>query len=888
MQIEKVYEPRRFEPQWAQWWIDSGIFRASQRAGGRVFSLVIPPPNVTGVLHIGHMLEHTEIDVTVRWHRMLGHNTLWLPGTDHAGIATQMVVERKLAEEGINRLDLGREAFEKRVWEWKAQYGDTIKSQMIRLGASCDWSRERFTLDPGLSRAVREVFVRLYEKGLIYRGEYMVNWCPRCQTALSDLEVSHTEAAGHIWHLRYPVNGLKDRYLVVATTRPETMLGDTAVAVNPTDPRYLDLHSRTVKLPLMDREIPIIADKLADPEFGTGVVKVTPAHDPNDFEAGRRHNLPKIQVIDEHAVMTAAAGPYAGLDRFEARKRVLADLEKLGALVKIEDYKLNLGKCDRCKTVVEPLVSTQWFVKTKPLAEKAIQAVETGRIAFIPANWSKTYFEWMYNIRDWCISRQLWWGHRIPAWHCGTCRQITVAREAPAACAHCGSSEIRQDTDVLDTWFSSGLWPFSTLGWPEQTEDLAVYYPTSLLITGFDILFFWVARMAMLGIEFMGEVPFREVYIHGLVRDAERQKMSKTRGNTIDPLVVTEKYGTDAVRMALLQGAAPGTDIVLTEERMESSRAFANKIWNAARFLFLNMERSGVEPWVPASLEEFQSEADPVTLAVPIEDRWIFSRLNSCAEQANRAIETYRYHEAAQVLWHFFWHEFCDWYVELKKPRFEENSGLTPAWRNTLAAFETALRLLHPAMPFLTEELWQRLAKGARRPASIALAAYPQYRRDSTDHEAEREIEVLQEVVTLARTLRTEAKLDPKLQLSGTLYSRNTGLAVAERHTAAIQKLANVALDFRSGESPKAAVAKRSTAEFDLVLNVPQSQQEALRKRLDKDKAQLQKNIASGTRQLNDPVFLGKAPAHVVETIRQKLAEYEAQLRKIDDELAGL
>jgi valyl-tRNA synthetase len=463
-----------------------------------------------------------------------------------------------------------------------------------------------------------------------------------------------------------------------------------------------------------------------------------------------------------------------------------------------------------------------------------------------------------------------------------------VAREAPAACAHCGSSEIRQDTDVLDTWFSSGLWPFSTLGWPEQTEDLAVYYPTSLLITGFDILFFWVARMAMLGIEFMGEVPFREVYIHGLVRDAERQKMSKTRGNTIDPLVVTEKYGTDAVRMALLQGAAPGTDIVLTEERMESSRAFANKIWNAARFLFLNMERSGVEPWVPASLEEFQSEADPVTLAVPIEDRWIFSRLNSCAEQANRAIETYRYHEAAQVLWHFFWHEFCDWYVELKKPRFEENSGLTPAWRNTLAAFETALRLLHPAMPFLTEELWQRLAKGARRPASIALAAYPQYRRDSTDHEAEREIEVLQEVVTLARTLRTEAKLDPKLQLSGTLYSRNTGLAVAERHTAAIQKLANVALDFRSGESPKAAVAKRSTAEFDLVLNVPQSQQEALRKRLDKDKAQLQKNIASGTRQLNDPVFLGKAPAHVVETIRQKLAEYEAQLRKIDDELAGL
>jgi len=888
MQIEKVYEPQRFEPQWAQWWIDAGVFRASQRAGGRVFSLVIPPPNVTGVLHIGHMLEHTEIDVTVRWHRMLGDNTLWLPGTDHAGIATQMVVERKLAEEGIKRLDLGREAFEKRVWEWKAQYGDTIKRQMVRLGTSCDWSRERFTLDPGLSRAVREVFVRLYEKGLIYRGEYMVNWCPRCQTALSDLEVSHSEVPGHLWHLRYPVNGMKDRYVVVATTRPETMLGDTAVAVHPTDARYADLRGRTVQLPLMDREIPVIFDELADPEFGTGVVKVTPAHDLNDFEAGRRHNLPKIQVIDAHGAMTAAAGPYAGLDRFEARKRVLSDLEKQGALAKTEDYKLNLGKCGRCKTVIEPLVSTQWFVKTKPLAEKAIQAVESGRIVFIPANWSKTYFEWMYNIRDWCISRQLWWGHRIPAWHCSTCQQITVAREAPKACAHCGSGEIRQDPDVLDTWFSSGLWPFSTLGWPDETEDLATYYPTSLLITGFDILFFWVARMVMLGIEFMGEVTFREVYIHGLVRDAERQKMSKTRGNTIDPLLVTEKYGTDAVRMALLQGAAPGTDIVLTEERMESSRAFANKIWNAARFLFLNMERSSVEPWVPPTLEEFRPETDPVTLAVPIEDRWIFSRLNRCAELANRAIETYRYHDAAQVLWQFFWHEFCDWYLELKKQRFEENSGLSAAWRNTLAAFETALRLLHPAMPFLTEELWQRLAKGAERPVSIALALYPQYRREAADLEAEREIEVLQQVVTLARTLRTEAKLDPKQQLSGTLYSRNAGLAIAERHAVAIQKLANVTLEFRADEAPKAAAAKRSTAEFDLVLNVPKSQQETLRKRLDKEKAQLQKNISSSTRQLNDPVFLGKAPAHVVESIRQKLAEYEAQMGKIDGELGEL
>jgi valyl-tRNA synthetase len=885
MQLEKTYEPNRFEPHWAQWWIDSNLFHATAKPGAKVFSLVIPPPNVTGSLHIGHMLEHTEIDVTIRWHRMRGEETLWLPGTDHAGIATQMVVERKLAEQGIKRLDLGREEFEKRVWEWKAQYGDTIKRQMIRLGASCDWSRERFTLDPGLSRAVREVFVRLYEKGLIYRGEYMINWCPRCLTALSDLEVAHSEVDSSLWRLRYPVNGMPGEFLTVATTRPETMLGDTAVAINPKDERYLKLHGRTVQLPLMDREIPIILDEMADPEFGSGAVKITPAHDLNDFEAGRRHNLPKIQVIDEHGVMTAAAGPYAGLDRFEARKRLVGDLEKAGVLAKIEPYKLNVGKCDRCKTVVEPLISTQWFVKTKPLAEKAIEATETGRIVFIPANWKKTYDEWMYNIRDWCISRQLWWGHRVPAWYCGECREVIVARETPTACPRCGSGELKQDTDVLDTWFSSGLWPFSTLGWPDHTEDLATFYPTSLLITGFDILFFWVARMAMLGIEFMGDVPFRQVYIHGLVRDAERQKMSKTRGNTIDPLVVTEKFGTDAVRMALLQGAAPGTDIVLTEQRMESSRAFANKIWNAARFLFMSMERSGVEPWVPESLETFAPEPDLESMAVPIEDRWIFSRLNTCADQVNRAIEMYRYHEAAQLLWQFFWHEFCDWYIELKKLRFQEGSGLDAGWRNTLAAFENALRLLHPAMPFLTEELWQRLATDrATRPISISVASYPQYRAGLTDYEAEREIETLQEIVTMARTLRTEAKLDPKQQLAATLYSRTAALDVARRHSGAIEKLANVKLDFKSEAAPKAA-AIRSTAVFDLVIEVPAAQEETQRKRQEKERDQLVKNIANSERQLGDETFLGRAPAHVVESIRQKLADYKTQLAKIDGSL---
>ncbi len=890
MQLEKVYEPQRFEPQWAQWWIESGVFKASSGDRAPVFSLVIPPPNVTGSLHIGHMLEHAEIDVTIRWHRMLGENTLWLPGTDHAGIATQMVVARKLAEEGIDYRALGREEFEKRVWDWKAQSGDTIKRQMIRLGASCDWSRERFTLDAGLSRAVREVFVRLYEKGLIYRGEYMVNWCPRCHTAISDLEVTHTDTQGHLWHIKYPVNGMPGRFLTVATTRPETMLGDTAVAVNPKDERYLDLRGRTVQLPLMNREIPVIHDELADPQFGTGVVKVTPAHDPNDFEAGRRHDLPRIKVIDENGVMTTAAGAYAGLDRFEARRRIIAHLEEQGLLARTEDYPLSLGTCQRCKTPVEPLVSTQWFVTTKPLAEKAIEAVESGRIQFIPANWSKTYFEWMYNIRDWCISRQLWWGHRIPAWHCRECGDVIVAREAPETCGRCGAAKPEQDPDVLDTWFSSGLWPFSTLGWPDKTPDLACFYPTSLLITGFDILFFWVARMAMMGLEFMGDAPFRKVYIHGLVRDAERQKMSKTRGNTIDPLVVTEKYGTDAVRMALLQGAAPGTDIVLTEERMASSRDFANKIWNAARFLFLNMERSCVEPWVPESLESFVPDADPDTGAIPVEDRWIFSRLNATADQVNRAIEQYRYHEAAQTLWHFFWHEFCDWYVELKKLRFKEGSGLNADWRNMLAAFETALRLLHPVMPFLTEELWQRLAKAggnSTRPVSIALARYPQRRAQLEDAEAEREIGIVQEIVTMARTLRAESKLDPKQQLRGTAYSRSSALESARRHAEAVRKLANADLSFEAGAAPAAAMAIQSSADFDVVLELPQAQQEAQRKRLLKDRDQLVKNVANSKRQLSDDAFLAKAPPHVIESIRKKLVDYEEQLRKIEGALGG-
>src|SRR6185312_3848247 len=544
-------------------------------------------------------------------------------------------------------------------------------------------------LDPGLSRAVRETFVSLFEKGLLYRGEYMVNWCPRCLTAISDLETIHEETAGHLWHIGYPVVGSAAsdgvaRFLVVATTRPETMLGDTAVAINARDERYIDLHGKSVRLPLMDREIPIILDDIADPEFGTGVVKITPAHDANDFEAGKRHSLPMIRVIDENAKITAEGGVYAGLDRYEARKRVVADLEAQGLLESVQAYNLSLGKCSRCKTAVEPLVSKQWFVKTKPLAAKAIAAVDEKRIDIVPENWVKTWNEWMHNIRDWCVSRQLWWGHRIPAWYCDACGETIVSRTDPSACTKCGGA-LRQDPDVLDTWFSSGLWPFSTLGWPDQTDDLKHFYPTTLLITGFDILFFWVARMAMLGIEFMGDVPFRQVYIHGLVRDADKQKMSKTKGNVIDPLVVTEKYGTDAIRMALLMGAAPGTDIVFTDERAASARAFANKIWNAARFLFMNMDRSAVQPWMAEDANAWVPAAD-----APIEDRWIFSRLNFWSREINRSIAQFRYHEAAQAVWAFFWNDFCDWYLELKKLRFVEGSGLNDDWRNLLVAFESA------------------------------------------------------------------------------------------------------------------------------------------------------------------------------------------------------
>ncbi len=873
MQLEKVYEPQRFEPHWAQWWIESGIYQANAAAAqnSRMFSIVIAPPNVTGSLHIGHMFEHTMVDVAVRWHRMKGEVTLWLPGMDHAGIATQMVVERQLAAEHLTRQQLGREEFERHVWKWKEEYGGRIKTQIRREGASVDWSRERFTMDAGLSRAVREAFVRLWEKGLIYRGEYMVNWCPRCQTAISDLETIHESVEGHLWFVRYLTSDGNDS-IVVATTRPETMLGDTAVAVHPDDERYRHLHGKTVVLPLLGRAIPIITDPLVDPKFGTGAVKITPAHDLNDFEMGKRHNLPSLKVIREDARMTADAGPYAGLDRFEARTRILAALAASGTLVRTEPYTVSISKCDRCKTVVEPLVSLQWFMRMKPLAAQAMEAVRSGQIRFVPDEREALFFQWMENIRDWCISRQLWWGHRIPAWHCRNCSKITVARETPATCPHCHSTELVQDSDVLDTWFSSGLWPFSTLGWPDDTPDFRAFYPTSLLITGFDILFFWLSRMIMLGIEMTGQVPFREVHIHGLVRDADKQKMSKTKGNVIDPLVIMDRYGTDACRIALLISAAAGSDIALKEDRMEAGKGFANKLWNASRLIFMNMERSGITNWAP-------SHAGSAPEPAALEDAWIFDRLNETTRSVNRALELHRYHEAAQTLWDFVWHDICDWYLEVKKLRFREGSGFDSHWNAALTVYEAALRLLHPFMPFVTEELWQRLVHGSTtnvdQPKSISLAPYPMPKEALDFSEQVAQFTKLQDIVRSARETRSDNKLDPKVTLNATL--RISSNPFDEDDLAAVAALAKLRVTQVAGSD--------DSARYSLEIDSPHvARNGALspdaRARIIKENAGLERASTSAENQLKDETFLSRAPEKVVTGLRAKVASYREQFEK--------
>jgi valyl-tRNA synthetase len=894
-EIPKAYEPQQIEQRWAKRWAEENLFRADVNAPGPVFSIVIPPPNVTGSLHIGHMLDHTEIDILTRWRRMQGYNTLYLPGTDHAGISTQRVVVRQLAAQGISYRDLGREAFEKKVWEWKEESGGTITRQMLQLGESCDWTRERFTLSPELSRAVTEVFVRLYEDGLIYRGHYIVNWCPQCRTAISDLETVHEERQGHLWHIRYPVVGTKET-VVVATTRPETMLGDTAVAVHPSDARYQHLIGKMVLLPLMNREIPIVDDFVVDREFGTGAVKVTPAHDPNDFEIGRRHNLPEIDVMTDDAKMSAAAGTYAGLDRFEARKRVVADLEAGGFLEKISDHTHAVGACDRCGTIIEPRASTQWFVKMKPLAEPAIAAVERGDVEIVPENRRTEYFEWMRNIRDWCISRQLWWGHRIPAWYCGDCKEIIVARQAPSKCAKCGSAKLTQDPDVLETWFSSALWPFSTMGWPDETPDFKKYYPTSLLITGYDIFFFWVARMIMMGLKFTGQVPFRQVCLHSLVRNAEGQKMSKSKGTGIDPVMLNEKFGTDAMRFTLASMAAPGTDIVLSEERILSYRAFANKIWNAARFVFMNLDKyetAGGETLEALASPEARAAAPfAVNGEVALVDRWIFSRLAGATAQVNDALEHFRFHEAAHVVYHFFWGDFCDWYIEWVKPELNstDRAKASTIWKNLFAAFESALRLLHPFMPFLTEELWHQLPQraGAR---SIALGRFPEPHAERVDRAAEEQIALLQEIITAARNLRSEMKLDQKTKLSAQFAPASAAVqSTVENSLDTILRLANLSsLSFAEPPFDSTKGNIRSTKDFELFIayeaavDIP-----AEIARLKKESEQLAKNITTNQQRLDDQTFRTRAPGHIVKGLETTLAERQAEYEKLNERLAQL
>ena len=896
--LPKAYDPGAIEPRWAEYWVREKLFHVETPAGDSkqpVFTLILPPPNVTGRLHMGHMLNQTEMDIIVRWHRMRGFTTLWLPGTDHAGIATQMMVERQLAAEGKNRHDIGREAFVARVWDWKQHYGGAILDQMKRLGASVDWSREYFTMDERMSCAVREAFVRLYDEGLIYRGKYIVNWCPRCVTAVSDLEVVHEETPGKLYEIRYPVISSQDESIVVATTRPETMLGDTAVAVNSGDDRYRHLHGKNVLLPLMNREIPIITDDiLANPEFGTGAVKVTPAHDPNDFEAGLRNDLPQIDVMNEVAQMNDSAGPYKGLDRFEAREKVVRDLEKGGYLVSTKDYIVPLGMCQRCKTIIEPRLSMQWFVKVQPLADRAIDVVEKGDIGFVPENYAKTYFEWMRNIHDWCISRQLWWGHRIPAWHCKACKETTVSREAPSRCAKCGSAELEQDSDVLDTWFSSGLLPCSALGWPDSTPDLDAFYPTTLLITSFDILFFWVARMIMMNCHFMlgnpkGDVPFDTVYIHALVRDAEGQKMSKTKGNVMDPIEIIDHYGTDAVRFTLAAMAAPGTDIAFSESRTQSYRAFANKIWNAARFLFMNVDRaqqSGL--W---SLGEFK--ASPADLGLKgvirfkpeaLEDRWILSRFNRVAQEVHDALVTYRFHEAAHVIYHFFWGEYCDWYLELIKSRLASGDREQPriAFENLVSVFEGALRLLSPFMPFITEEIWHAVYDGKPPVKSIALAAYPQADPAQMDTAAETEVAILQDLIVSVRNIRAELKVEPKQALAIEVFAGGEVRTLVERNRGAVERLANVStMTFVDSSLAKTAGA-RSTARFEVrVLYERAVDAVAERERLSRDLNRLTQELTRAIGQLNNQSFLAKAPAHVVEGLRKRKTEVEVLIGKI-------
>ncbi|MDD3652631.1 MAG: valine--tRNA ligase [Desulfotomaculaceae bacterium] len=876
--IPSVYDPRAVEDRWYHYWEENGFFHAEVNPEQEPFCIVMPPPNVTGQLHMGHALDNTLQDILTRWRRMQGYNTLWMPGTDHAGIATQAKVDEQLAQEGTSRYEIGRETFLKRAWAWKEQYGNRITTQLRRLGASCDWQRERFTMDEGCSAAVLEVFVNLYRRGLIYRDYYITNWCPRCQTTISDIEVEHVEEPGHFYHLRYP---FKDGsgFIIVATTRPETVLGDTAVAVHPGDERYAGVVGKTLILPLVGREMPVIADEYVDPAFGTGAVKITPAHDPNDFEVGHRHKLEQITVIDKDGKMSAEAGPrYQGLDRYECRKKIVRDLDAGGYLIKTEDLSHGVGHCYRCNTVIEPMLSRQWFVKMKPLAEEAIMAAKRGDVRFIPERFTKIYLGWMENIRDWCISRQLWWGHRIPVWYCRDCEEMVASKELVVKCPKCGSTNMEQDPDVLDTWFSSALWPFSTLGWPRQTLELAYYYPTSVLVTGRDIIFFWVARMIFSSLAFMNNVPFREVFIHGLVLDALGRKMSKSLGNGVDPIDVIESHGADSLRFMLVTGNTPGNDLRFNFEKLEGARNFANKLWNASRFVMMN-------------LQDYDPDGQPgqYTLA----DRWIVSRFQAVAGEVTRLLEAYELGEAARVLYEFIWNEFCDWYIELAKPRLYDKTTSQDrytAQHVLIVVLKGTLEMLHPFMPFITEEIWQHMPG---RGVTIMRATWPTARADLLNPEAEYEMGVLMEVTKAIRHIRSEMNVPPGRPIEVLLeVNAEVTRSLLERGAAIIKGLANADISIykKLEEKPQQAAhaVTRGVEVFIPLKGLIDIEKETAR--LKKELASLDKDLARVQGKLNNQGFLDKAPVDIIEKERKKEEELSAKqfaVRKRLSMLAG-
>jgi len=866
---DEKYSPE-FEQKWYKYWENQGYFKPSEDIEKEKYSIVIPPPNVTGVLHIGHALNGTLQDIMVRYKRMKGFNVLWVPGTDHAGIATQNMVEKELAKEGIRKENLGREAFVKRVWEWKKAYGDRIINQMKRLGLSCDWSRLRFTMDEQLSKAVRRVFVTLYKEGLIYKDKYIINWCPRCHTALSDLEVEHNEENGKLYHIEYPFEDDKGG-IIVATTRPETMFGDTAIAVNPNDKRYKNVVGKKVILPIKNKPIPIIEDEYVDSSFGTGAVKITPAHDPNDFEVGRRHNLDIVVAIDDRGKMTKEALHYEGSDRFECRANLVNELEAKGFMKDVTQHKHSVGHCYRCKTTIEPYVSEQWFVKTKQLAKDAIEAVEKENTKFIPKSWEKTYFEWMYNIKDWCISRQLWWGHRIPVYKCNACGKYTVSEDEPKSCEHCGNNNLSQETDVLDTWFSSALWPMSTLGWPDDTEDLRNFYPTSLLVTGFDIIFFWVARMMMMGLHFMKDVPFKDVYIHALVRDQYGQKMSKTKGNVIDPMDVINKYGADSMRFTLAIFAAQGRDIKLSEDRIDGYRKFMNKIWNAYRFIELNTRNMS-----------FEDKPKKLSTA----STWIKSRLAKTIQATQNALAEYKYNEAANAIYQFIWHEFCDYYIEMSKIHMEDEYSYSIKY-TLLDVFEKIMRLLHPFTPFITEELWQKLPNKSGE--SIMVAGYPEFKSSEISEEIESSMEMIIDIIKSVRNLRSENGIVPSKKIKVYMDVKD------EKSQAIIVSFKNYIYALAGVESliitpkVKEQCLIQSTIYGDIYLPVEgnidiEKEIERLNKLLKKQ----EKSLSFLNSKINNQAFLDRAPKELIEEKRKELKEITEVYNKTKDRIKQL